>query len=200
MTLRVAFIGAPGSGKSVMAAQLYAALLKRGVSSVEIVMEEASKYIRINRDIPSWKVQKEIAIQQNLNMHDTNADIQICESPCWVADVYGAMRFPAEYTETFLTKGPRIDLSIFVPLWKDEHITGTHRLSNMMYTPKQLENELFKTLRTLPYMRRGEIMVVPRDLNLRETASLDNIIKLILIEREVVDMSIPEFDISAIDR
>ncbi len=140
MTIKIGFVGAPGSGKTTLAASLYAELLKRGVSTARLVPEAAQEHIGSGKEI-NIQTQQEITLEQinrELKAESCGFDVLVCDSAAWLGSLY--MRYnlatnnipPTKALDYYMDEGDGLyhtyDYMIYVPLFVESSQISKHRI------------------------------------------------------------------------
>lgn len=131
--MRIAFVGAPGSGKSTFSARLYAELLENGLTSTRLVTEYAQEWLGQGKII-DFEGQKEITkIQLGREEYTEGCGFSptLCDSGLWLGAVYREYwleknidrprytNADMEYMYETIRYINRYDMTIYVPMWKN---------------------------------------------------------------------------------
>lgn len=129
--MRIAVIGAPGSGKTTFSARLYAELLERGLNSTRLVTEYAQEWLGQDKEI-DFVGQKNITKYQNEREEYTEScgfSPIVCDSAIWLGAVYreywlennsNSRRYSdndMEYMITTMKHINKYDMTFYVPMW-----------------------------------------------------------------------------------
>jgi len=155
--MKIGLVGAPGSGKTTLAAKLYARLLEEGISTARLVSEYGSEHLGMGRKISKYIDQKEIMMKQieREEHHERcNFDPIICDTCIWMSGIYlqdmidnNRLTSPiyteqkAEYLRTSFSYAERYDITIFVPMHDDVDKLSRIRIHNSSEA-RAIENKI----------------------------------------------------------
>ena len=91
MIKKIAFVGAPSSGKTTLAARIFAELLEQGVASTGYVQEYAREYIGMKKPFKDIQHQSLITDEQIRREKQTakcGFNIMLCDSAVWLGNIY----------------------------------------------------------------------------------------------------------------
>jgi tRNA uridine 5-carbamoylmethylation protein Kti12 len=161
MTYKIGLVGAPSSGKSVLATRLTAELLERGVHGSKLVTEYALEYLGMGKPITKLEHQVHITTRQMSEeryAEKCNFNPIICDSALWIGKVYAELNLKnmpkitqqnQDDVDAYLVKCDKYkehyDLCIYVPLFSRKSELNTFRVHNAeqaMEIDKLIRNEL----------------------------------------------------------
>lgn len=90
-SFKIAIVGAPGSGKTTLAARLYARLLERGLYSSRLISEYATEWLGQGNDIDIKSQQHITSEQIAREKYNANCNFSplICDSGVFLGAIYG---------------------------------------------------------------------------------------------------------------
>jgi len=197
MTIKIGILGSPGSGKTVLAARLYAELLERGVYGTRLVTEYAHEYLGQGNKLDTMHAQQEVTDKQlhrEITAEESNFNPIICDSCLWIAGIYLNYRldtqgfsnaerdmFEPHYTEQdylkqkdeYIERLDKIcdyDYTIYVPLFDKTDKSNTFRLhdGNQSY---ELDLRMKEKLKQFDNVRRAPKKLSDREYFIKLIAS-----------------------------
>ena len=181
--MKIGFIGAPGSGKTVLAAKLYAKLLENGVYSTRLVSEYAQDFLG-SGGIITPETQIEITEKQkqleNATIKNNYLPI-VCDSAIWLGAIY--MRYNIvshrieptnkilNYIDNTMDTFHDYEYLVYVPLFNEESKENEFRVHDFS-DAEQIDRMIFETI--LDKSKLGQTFHAPDELHERE-AFLDRI-------------------------
>lgn len=175
--MRIAVVGAPGSGKSTFSARLYAELLERGVVSARLVTEYAQEWLGQGNQI-DFSGQKTITKNQiDRENYTENCGFSpiICDSGIWLGSIYreywlennsiglGWPRTDIEYIHKTMEYIKNYEITIYVPLFKKDDQINEFRIHDGLES-KEIDKKILEKLDG----RRIQYQKVPRKIADRE--------------------------------
>lgn len=121
--MRIGLVGAPSSGKSSLAAMLYAELLIAGVEGAYLIQEYAKEWLASGNKFESVLDQMIVSnrqIHREDQISKTSFTHLVCDSCIWLGGIYANMGSPEqtpavkEYLNT--VNSFNYDVTIFVPM------------------------------------------------------------------------------------
>lgn len=140
MTIKIGFVGAPGSGKTTLAAQMYSDLLKYGCATARLVPEFAQEFLGAGETI-NQETQPLITLEQtNREIAASSAKFSplVCDSAIWLGAIYAEYSANVnnlertkefeEYLEATYASHANYDYIVYVPLFDNTSKTNAHRI------------------------------------------------------------------------
>ena len=141
MTFKIGIVGAPSSGKSVLACRLTAELMERGIHGARLVTEYAIEHLGMGNTIARLADQENISsrqISEERYASKCNFNPLICDSAIWIGKVYilhkavKNTKQNQEFVDAYLEKMDKYkdqyDMTIFVPLFSKKAELNTFRI------------------------------------------------------------------------
>lgn len=171
--MKIGILGAPGSGKTVFSARLYAEILERGVNSARLVPEYAHEHLGAGCPIESLDDQEEVSLVQKLRQdtaEECNFNPIICDSALWIGGVYIKHKIQTgqiphdDKSVKFLDwiYETSYDITVHVPLFKTDNQVNQFRIHD--YTQSQEIEQIIKNDLTLV----PNVFYAPKTINDRE--------------------------------
>lgn len=138
---RIGLVGSPGSGKTVLAAKLYARLLEEGIYSTRLVSEYAHEYLGMKRKLNCIQDQTKVTktqISREMDAIKCSFSPIICDSAVFVAKTYLEYRWSkgeySEHEKSLLRNVSKMEISeSFISLCAD--IERVSNYSMLIYVP-----------------------------------------------------------------
>jgi hypothetical protein len=142
MTYKIGIVGAPSSGKSVLACRLTAEIMERGLSGARMVTEYALEHLGQGKPIDKLDHQALISTRQisaERYASKCNFNPIICDSAIWIGKVYinhnslknncGILTMDeAEYVQQMDRFKEAYNMTIYVPLFSKKSELNTFRI------------------------------------------------------------------------
>ena len=149
--MRIGLVGAPGSGKTTLAARLFAQLKESGFNDAILVQEYAREYVAQARGLPALKAQIEITNRQfGREIEALYFSPVVCDSCLWLGGIYAARSTirtsPALEAYLERLKTYTYDYTILVPLFDKKQSIKERGRGHTVDESSLIEDEITKYL------------------------------------------------------